>query len=459
VACSSQEACASEPALREDGACGDSLLQAKSERWTRANSSFIVEGADKGIKLFASNMTAVSGNSDLAMSPDDRILGRFRAYLALPETQFLTHRSPMATTALETSALQRHWVLLGAGIVALVIVLAIVQWNFSDSSVIHAVCLGSLYIIVSACMIESNKWLMLPGHFPYPLTLASNHMLMSLVLANCLRAFRPAAFPALQQIEVDRWLCLKFIPIGAAFALSMVSANAAYQYLSVSFLQIMKQCNIATIYTFSVLCGLEALRRCSVMLLLITLCGIILAVHGELHFDLTGFLLQVTSSLAEATRIIILGVLMRGGYKLDPMTMVLFMAPACLLVNIVPFVFLEGPELSVIKAQLVMLLPYIVANAALAFILNCITASCIKQLSPVGYLLCGIVKDVCIIVSSAYLLGESLSIQQIYGFILALSGVASYSLYKQNSDCFEDDQLLHGFSRVAHRLFDSPSKV
>merc|ERR1719359_240633 len=138
----------------------------------------------------------------------------------------------------------------------LMLILLAARQLYPDNNAIKAVSLGSLYIVVSACMIESNKWMMLPGHFPYPLTLASNHMLMSLVLANCLRAFRPAAFPALQQIEVDRWFCLKFIPIGAAFALSMVSANAAYQYLSVSFLQIMKQCNIATIYTFSVLCGL-----------------------------------------------------------------------------------------------------------------------------------------------------------------------------------------------------------
>jgi len=46
VASSSQEACATEPALRKDDARGDSLLQAKSERWTTANSPFIIEGAD-----------------------------------------------------------------------------------------------------------------------------------------------------------------------------------------------------------------------------------------------------------------------------------------------------------------------------------------------------------------------------------------------------------------------------
>merc|ERR1719272_2824828 len=92
-------------------------------------------------------------------------------------------------------------------------------------------------------------------------------------------------------------------------------------------------------------------------------------------------------------------------------------------------------------------------NACLAFVLNLVVAQCIKQLSPVGYLLCGIVKDVCIIVSSAWFLGESLSSQQVFGFTLALSGVASYSMYKQHPDCFLDDRLLAGFSRVAERFF------
>jgi len=306
-------------------------------------------------------------------------------------------------------------------------------------------------------MIESNKWLMLPGHFPYPLTLTTNHMFTSLVLANCLRLIYPSAFPALQQIEVTRWFCLKFVPIGAAFALSIVCGNAAYQYLSVSFLQIMKQCNIVTIYTLSVLCGLEALRRCSVILLFGTLCGTMLAIHGELHFKLVGFLLQVVSSLSEATKVVIQGVLMSGSLKLDPMTLVLFMAPACLLANLTPFLFFEGPRISEISAQFVAFLPLILVNATLAFFLNLLVAQCIKQLSPVGFLLCGIVKDVCIIVSSSWFLGESLSVQEVIGFTVALSGVASYSLYKQNQGFFKDDLLLPGFMKVAQSLLEPSS--
>jgi hypothetical protein len=292
---------------------------------------------------------------------------------------------------------------------------------------------------------------MLPGHFPYPLTLTTNHMLTSWLLANLLRVGCPSAFPALQKIEVTWWFCLKFVPIGVAFALAIVCGNAAYQYLSVSFLQMMKQSNIVVIYTLSVLAGLEALRRCSVVLLLGTLCGTMIAIHGELHFLLAGFLLQLVSTLSEAVKVITQGILMSGSYKLDPMTMVLFMAPSCLLANAIPFILHEGPRIDEIFGQFKMHLPFILTNACLAFVLNLIVAQCIKQLSPVGYLLCGIVKDVCIIVSSTWLLGDSLTTQQVVGFSIALTGVATYSLYKQNQDCFADDSL-RGFVKVAQRF-------
>jgi drug/metabolite transporter (DMT)-like permease len=347
----------------------------------------------------------------------------------------------------------------GACILGLMVVLILAQRYFIPMNVLKVACLGLIYVCVSACMIESNKWLMREGHFPYPMTLTMNHMTMSLVLANLLRLVRPSAFPAMRDLEVTPWFCMKFLPIGAAFALSIVCGNGAYQYLSVSFLQIMKQCNVVLIYTLSVICGLEALRRCSVVLLLFTLCGTLLAVHGELHFQLIGFVLQVVSSLTEASKVIIQSLLMSGSSRLDPMTMVLFMAPACLLANVIPFAILEGPHIAEIAVQFKLFLPFILVNASMAFLLNLLVATCIKELSAVGYLLCGIVKDVTIIVSSAWFLGESLAPQQVVGFSVALSGVALYSLYKQNKDCFEEDLLLPGFAKVAQRLFGVPETI
>lgn len=311
-----------------------------------------------------------------------------------------------------------------------------------------ALALGAFYIIVSAVMIESNKWLMEKDHFPFPVTLTTFHMLMSFVWASTLRSVRPQFFPALQSIEVTPRFCMKFLPIGVPFAVSLICGNWAYRYLSVSFLQVMKQSNIVTVYIFSVIAGLEALRRSSVVLLAGVLFGALMAVEGEMHFVLVGFLLQVSSSLCEATKTLIQSVLMTGETKLDPLTMVLFMAPCCFLANLIPLVALEGHQIPAMMTQIGHLWPFLLFNTCLAFILNATVAQCIKQLSAVGFLLCGIVKDICIIATSAWFLGESLSLIQQVGFAIALFNVALYSLYKQNQPLFHDDNVLEGFRRL-----------
>merc|ERR1719271_564113 len=150
-----------------------------------------------------------------------------------------------------------------------------------------------LYQVVSISMIETNKWLMDKERFPYPVTMMTGHMLVSWVGATCLRFCCPAFFPSLVDLEITWWFRAKFMLIGGFFATSIICSNAAYLYCSLPFLQVMKECNIALVYTFAVICGVDALRRCSVMLLGVILIGTSLTVHGEMHFQMIGFLLQI----------------------------------------------------------------------------------------------------------------------------------------------------------------------
>jgi len=317
----------------------------------------------------------------------------------------------------------------------------------------RAIRFGGYYIIISSVMIESNKYLMQPGRFPHPFSLTFNHMLSGIILANLLRKARPSLFPALQGLEVTPAFCMKFLGLGVPFMLSIVCGNWAYQYLSVSFLQIMKQTNVITIYIFSVISGLESLRHCSAMLLMTILAGALMAIQGELHFVMKGFVLQAISSWSEAAKIVLQSFLMSGQAKLDPLTLFLFMAPACFVANLLPWACMEGPQLQTVIADFLGVWPLAVANMLLAFVLNIAVAQCIKEVSAVGFLLCGIVKDSCIIISSTIFLGESLAETQCVGFSIALTGVVLYSLYKQNADCFEEDRLYQGFGNVFHRLF------
>merc|ERR1719359_1799439 len=127
--------------------------------------------------------------------------------------------------------------------------------------------------------------------------------MMSFLLANLVRLARPNLFPALATVEVTPWFLLTFLKIGVPFAASLVCGNWAYKFLTVSFLQVMKQSNVATIYIMSVGVGLEELRRCNVLLLALVIFGATMAVQGEMHFVLVGFLFQAVSSLSEAMKV------------------------------------------------------------------------------------------------------------------------------------------------------------
>lgn len=336
----------------------------------------------------------------------------------------------------------------GTVLISLTACLLLAKMISPQSTVVTGLCLAFTYNVLSACMIETNKWLMLEEHYPFPVMLTLHHMIAATVFTNCLRLFYPAAFPALQKLDVSWSFLAKFVPLGCMFASSIVCSNAAYQYLSVPLLQIMKQCNIVVIYTLSVFCGLDSLTRCSIVLLLVILAGTTMAVAGEIHFNIIGFILQLGSSWSEAGKVVTQGLLMAGSTKLDPLTLVFFMAPASLLANIVPFCVMEGPQAAQIITQFSAHFPVIFLNASTAVALNVVVAMCIRYFSPTGYLVMGLIKDIVIISTSPLFLGETLTPQQVCGLLIGLCGVGAYSLYRQNINFFVEDHLITGFARL-----------
>merc|ERR1719482_2438128 len=119
---------------------------------------------------------------------------------------------------------------------------------------------------------------------------------------------------------------------------------------------------------------------------------------------------------------------------------------------ILPFSAIEAANHSLIYQRFMEHSVLILVNAFLAFTLNVVVACCIQVMSPVGYIVMGALKDVFIVSISAMVMGDSLTATQIVGFIIAVTGVASYSFYKQNVNCFKEDELITGAWRVLHRF-------
>lgn len=98
--------------------------------------------------------------------------------------------------------------------------------------------------------------------------------------------------------------------------------------------------------------------------------GVILASFGEIMFDLTGFIYQVTGVMFEATRLVMIQMILSSpDFKMDPLVSLYYYAPVCAVMNSVVSIFTELPDFhldDIYRVGIITLL----ANALVAFLLN-----------------------------------------------------------------------------------------
>jgi len=289
--------------------------------------------------------------------------------------------------------------------------------------------LCAAYIVTSGCLIRFNKYLMHPDRFNYAHALPGMHMLVSSVLCFGFYLVCPKAFPGMEASRGRRLEVLKWsMPISMSFSVALFCSNKAYLYANVSFLQFMKEANVIIVFLMAVAAGLQDINRLRLLIVVWVLAGATLAASGEIEFNWIGLQLQLASQLAESSRIVMGEVLLGGGgVKLDPLSFTLYVAPCCFCWLFVGMAF--SWDAGIIPAAIRswhLLLP----NAVLAFVLNVIMASVIKEVSGVGFVLAGVIKDVVLVVYCSFIAGEKVMPLQCAGFSLSLIGVFVWTYMK-----------------------------
>lgn len=243
---------------------------------------------------------------------------------------------------------------------------------------------------------------------------------------------------------------LPFLPIALCTSISLICGNEAYRYSSVSFLQMMKEAQVVLVYFVGLLVGLEkgfSLRNFTILIFVVGMAS--LAVYGEMHFMLLGFLLQTGAGMAEAVKITVANLVMtKGKYKLDPMSFVLFSTPitfACL----IPWLFwFWDPR---IPDRILAWWPYLALNSCIAFCLNLIIATTLKAVSAVGFSLVSILKDMAIVFFSAAVFHDVLTPIQVLGFLGSVWGIFTWSAMKLYPEEF-DKGITSGFGEFWRAL-------
>jgi hypothetical protein len=312
-------------------------------------------------------------------------------------------------------------------------------------------CLSIVIIFMNSDILHKAK---------YPAALTAWHMGVCSVLVRVLRCLAPESlglFPKeTPEVSWNVWLT-KLVPVAGLFSISLAMGNRAYIYCSVAFIQMVKASHAVMTYSLNTLLGAELFLWTKFRLVTLVCLGVMLAVTGELNFQMTGFLCQCASSVAECMRVVLIGILLsKSGIKMDPLTALSHYAPLCFMF-LVPFAALT--ELPADWGQFAQELRqeigfgWLVLNGLVAFGLNVAIVLLIEATSPVMFILCGVMKDVTIILGSVVFLRQPVALQQMAGYVLAVVGIQVFNLVSRSPQEFEESGLVLGTWRTIGKWF------
>ncbi|XP_047150591.1 probable sugar phosphate/phosphate translocator At5g25400 isoform X2 [Vigna umbellata] len=284
----------------------------------------------------------------------------------------------------------------------------------------------AIWIFLSFTVIVYNKYILDKKmyNWPFPISLTMIHMSFCATLAVLLvRVFR-----LVEPVSMSREVYLSsVVPIGALYSLSLWLSNSAYIYLSVSFIQMLKALMPVAVYSIGVLLRKDSYKNDTMLNMLSISLGVGVAAYGEARFDAWGVLLQLGAVAFEATRLVMIQILLTSkGISLNPITSLYYVAPCCLVFLSIPWIFVEYP---VLRDTSTFQFDFVVfgTNSFCAFALNLAVFLLVGKTSALTMNVAGVVKDWLLIAFSWSVIKDTVTPINLFGYGLAFLGVAYYN--------------------------------
>ena len=286
-------------------------------------------------------------------------------------------------------------------------------------------------IVLSALVILFNKYILTVFRFPFPVALTMIHMAFCSTFAFIIvRVLKWVPSSGLSRGKYFKTI----VPTAGLFALSLWTSNTAYLYSSVAFIQMLKALMPVTVYTLVCVLGVENFSHGRMANMFVVALGVAISSFGELSFNMFGFCVQIIAIVAESCRIILVQIILgRENLKLNSITTLYYVSPACFVFLFIPFMLLEyreiayGYERTHTKQHSAAIM---LANAVCAFALNAAMYLLIGKTSALSMNIAGVVKDSFLILLSSVLFEAPISSLQLVGFSVSATGVFYYNLSK-----------------------------
>ncbi|RMZ92097.1 hypothetical protein DV736_g655, partial [Chaetothyriales sp. CBS 134916] len=298
----------------------------------------------------------------------------------------------------------------------------------APKAALHPAVYVVTWISFSGGTILFNKWLLATLQFKFPITLTAWHMIFSTIMTQLL-ARTTTLLDGRKTVKMTGRVYLRAIlPIGFFFSLSLICGNKAYLYLSVAFIQMLKATMPVAVLLTSWILGVAPPNLKTLGNVALIVVGVVIASIGEIEFNTVGFLYQAGGIMFEATRLVMVQRLLSSSeFKMDPLVSLYYFAPVCGLMNSVTALFMEIPSMTLDNIYNVGLFT-LLANAMVAFLLNVSVVFLIGKTSSLVLTLCGILKDILLVMASMMIWGTQVSAMQFFGYSIALGGMLYYKL-------------------------------
>ncbi|KAL8152579.1 hypothetical protein V2J09_010339 [Rumex salicifolius] len=290
----------------------------------------------------------------------------------------------------------------------------------------------AIWIFLSFTVIVYNKYILDRKlyNWPYPISLTMIHMSFCSSLAFLLvRVFR-----LVEPVTMSREVYLSsVVPIGALYAFSLWLSNSAYIYLSVSFIQMLKALMPVAVYSIGVVFKKESFKSETMANMVSISIGVGVAAYGEAKFDTWGVFLQLGAVAFEATRLVMIQILLSSkGISFNPITSLYYVAPCCLAFLCIPWIFVEYP---ILRDTSSFHLDFFIfgTNSVCAFALNLAVFLLVGKTSALTMNVAGVVKDWLLIAFSWSVIKDTVTPINLFGYFLAFLGVGYYNHAKLQS--------------------------
>ncbi|XP_021741714.1 probable sugar phosphate/phosphate translocator At2g25520 [Chenopodium quinoa] len=284
----------------------------------------------------------------------------------------------------------------------------------------------AIWIFLSFTVIVYNKYILdrKMYNWPFPISLTMIHMTfcssLAFVLVKVLKLVEP--------VSMSREVYLSsVVPIGALYAFSLWLSNSAYIYLSVSFIQMLKALMPVAVYSIGVMFKKESFRGETMANMMSISFGVAIAAYGEAKFDAWGVTLQLGAVAFEATRLVMIQILLTSkGISFNPITSLYYVAPCCLVFLSIPWMIVEYP---ILRDSSSFHLDWFIfgTNSVCAFALNLAVFLLVGKTSALTMNVAGVVKDWLLIAFSWSVIKDTVTPINLFGYGLAFVGVGYYN--------------------------------